>query len=48
MVGDLERDVCGAGERLTERKVVVVLLQLRDRCLVRLSVLARERYQTSM
>ena len=45
MVGDLQRDVCGAGERLTERKVVVVLLQLRDRCLVGLSVLARERYQ---
>src|SRR5207247_7679993 len=45
VVGDLQRDVCGAGEGLTERKVVVVLLQLRDGRLVCLSVLARERYQ---
>src|SRR4029453_9642823 len=45
MVGDLQRDVGRAGERLTEGEVVVVLLQLRDRRLVRLCVLTRKRYQ---
>ena len=40
VVGDLEWDVGGAGERLTEREVVIVLLQLGDRGLVSLCVLA--------
>jgi hypothetical protein len=43
VVGDLERDVGRERERLAEREVVAAVLQLRDRSLVGLRVLARER-----
>ena len=42
VIRDLERNVGGAREGLAEREVVVVLLELGDRSLVGLRVLARK------